>query len=520
MKNILKCAALITFFMLASCKKFLDKEPLNNQVVDNYYANTRDIETAVTGCYNALIAIKNSSELLFNENRGDNGTYPDTDNITSNADAYYPSILTVGISDTYVTNLWSGLYDLITRCNLVISHIDAATDPVLKAEYLGQVKFLRAWAYFDLVRYWGGVPLVLSPITNDEATNLARASQADVYSAIVADLQDSFAQFNIAVAGKYVMKYGQANKWAAEALLGKVYLAQGRPADALAPLADVYTNSGYILTPNYGDLFVVASETSLAAKEVLFPIRFTNGGLGLGNNFSTIAGITNVTTFGTNLTYWSNGLKAVFQNTSDITKDTRYFVTCTEYTASGTPAGNKNKRYIAKLVGLVANATAPGGYAVDKLLIAADGPLDWPELRFADVVLMYAECKGVAGGGIDILNRVRTRAKAPLLTTATLASQFNNDFQAAVLNERRMELAFENDRWFDMHRMGDAYTSAALVAKLSTDPAYGTYYTQTHALVAQIIAGGKVDPYRFLLPIPYNQLLLSKGMVQNPGYQQ
>lgn len=517
MKKIFKYSALVSLMILGSCKKFLDQKPYNNQVIDNYYQSTRDIQTAVTGCYNALLPIINSSQLLFNENRSDNATYPHTDNITSNTDAYYPSILMVDISNDYTSAYWAALYDLITRCNLVISHIDVATDPILKAEFLAQAKFLRAYAYFDLVRMFGDVPLVVAPIASADAAKLARTPAASVFNQIVADLQDSFTQFNTAVAGKYVMQYGQANKWAAEGLLGKVYLYMNQPQNALAPLTDVYNNSGYTLTTNYGDLFVVASETTVANKEILFPIRFTAGGLGLGNNFSTIAGITNVTTFGTNLTYYSNSLQNVFKTTSDVTKDTRYPVTCADYTGASTPSGAVFKRYIPKLVGLVSDGA--GGYKADKLLIANDGGLDWPALRFADVALMLAEVEGI-NGGLDILNRVRTRAKAPLLTAATVNSQFGGNFQLAVLNERRMELAFENDRWYDMRRMGNTYTTSVLVNKFTTDPAYAAYYTQTNALVANVIQGNTIDPYRYLLPIPYDQLLLSSGMVQNPGYQQ
>ncbi len=371
-----------------------------------------------------------------------------------------------------------------------------------------------------MVRLFGGVPLITKPLSSEEAINIPRTPVDGVYAQIITDLKDSYVQFNTTV-GKYTSKYGQVNKWSANALLGKVYLAMGQPQNALAPLEDVYLNSPYTLVANYGDLFVVGNETTQANKEVLFPIRHTNGGLNLGNNFSTIAGATQVSKFGTNLTYYSNGLQNAFIQKSDITKDTRYPLICGDIAANFTPGPTATadkilKRYIPKLVGLVSDGV--GGYKADQLLIANDGPLDWPELRFADVILMYAEVKGLAGGGLDILNRVRTRAKAPLLTTASLAALFNNDFQEAVLNERRMELAFENDRWFDLKRMGNTYMEAALNVKYATDPAYNKYYPQTKALVTQVLNGGKIDSYRFLLPIPYNQILLSKALVQNPGY--
>ncbi len=91
MNKITIYSAIALLTILSSCKKYLDKEPYNYQVIDNFYKTPRDIESAVTGCYNSLISIKRTSELLFNENRSDNGTYAHTDNITSNTEAYYPS---------------------------------------------------------------------------------------------------------------------------------------------------------------------------------------------------------------------------------------------------------------------------------------------------------------------------------------------------------------------------------------------------------------------------------------------
>lgn len=517
MKRLHKTLIIVCALTLISCENFLTKAPYEYIGVENFYSNTDEVGQALVGCYNALIGVHRCNEYFFNENRSDNTTYPHTNNITSNTEAFYPSILMVDVSNDYVESYWAKSYDLITRVNLVIKHLDVVNNEIKRIQFEAEAKYLRGWCYFNLARYFGDIPLLTQPVASGaEAKTIGRTEISLVYKQIIEDLTDSYNLF-VSIDGKYISRYGQANKWAASALLGKVYLTLGEPQNAVAPLEIVYNNGPYILTANYGDLFVVASETSIASKEIIFPIRFQSGGLGLGNTFSTLVANVNVNGFGDDLVYYSNDLFKAFVTTTDTAKDKRFRITCGDVINSEVPGDPSIKmRYCPKCVGLVSDGK--GGYVSSKLLVKNEGDLDWPDLRFADVVLMLAEIKGLSGGGLDLLNKVRLRAKAPIYVANDISRLFNGNFKEAVLNERRLEFAFENKRLFDMLRNGNDYATNLLYKKYATEPAYRNIYPDVYLLVNQVATGGKVDSWRLLLPIPLNQILRSDALVQNPGY--
>ncbi|MGV8095424.1 MAG: RagB/SusD family nutrient uptake outer membrane protein [Mangrovibacterium sp.] len=517
MKSHNKILIIVLTMFLSSCDDFLTQSPYEYIGIENFYSTSEQVGQAVTGCYNGLIGILNSGEYWFNENRSDNSTKNHTNNITSNTESFYPSILMVDVSNDYVQNYWAKSYDLISRVNLVIHYLDVVDDETKKAQYEAEAKFLRGWCYFNLVRYFGGIPLVTKPISNgDEAKEIARSSTDLVYEQIIQDISDAYELF-VSIDGSYSPAYGRANKWAAAALLGKIYLTIGETAKALSTLEVVYNGGSFSLIDNYADLFIEATETSKASKEIIFPVRFESGGLGLGNNFSTKATHNNISDFGDNEIHYTNNLYNAYITSSDTATDIRFKVTCTEVDIFQYPGGaGINVRYCPKMAGLVSDGK--GGYVAGKMSMKNDGGLDWPEIRFADVVLMLAELKGQSGGGLDLLNKVRARSHAPLYTSQSITNLFNGDFQKAVLNERRLELAFENKRLFDMLRMGDDYATAVLYEKYTTEPAYKDIYPDVYTYVRQITSGGSIDSWRLLLPIPLNQILRSNALEQNPGY--
>lgn len=516
MKNIFKIGILCICMTLFSCDDFLTKIPYNSQSKENSYETPRDIALAVNGCYNGLIGVKRASEVLFNENRSDNATYPNTENISSNYDAFAPAILSVPVASDYVTPYWKACYTLIGRINLVLQNIDVVIKESDHKQYEAEVRFLRGWCMFNMARYFGGLPLVTVPADKgSDALKIGRSTLAQTYAFIEEDLRIS-AELLESIATTFKPKYGVVNQWAAKALLAKVYMTQGKNSDALPLVEDVYANSKFKLTQNYGDLFVSTLEATKAAEEVLFAVRFTGGGLGIGNTASTLCAHVDISKFGSNLSFWSNSLRTAFETTSDVTLDKRYPITCGEIASAVTPGQTYRKRYPPKVVGLTKTDDT---YATAILLKGNDGDLDCHELRFSEVILMLAELRGQNGGGLSLINEVRFRAGVPDLTEDDITNKFGGDFKMAVFNERRLELAFEGHRFFDMLRLGEEYTEATLLNFFKTEPAYDKIiYPNVYVLLEQVIYGDKIDSWRFLLPIPKDELLRNTKIEQNPGY--
>ena len=527
MKNILKIGLLGICLSALACDDFLTKIPYNTQSIENSYDSPSDIAGNVIGCYNQLITIHRSKELLINENRSDNATYPNTENISSYYDAITPSLLLISSNNDNILPIWRGCYYLINRTNLVLEHLNVVIEENERKQYEAEMKFLRGWAYFMLARYFGGVPLLTTSVSSGEdAKGIGRASLDDTFARIEADLRDSYQLFE-SLGNSYKPAYGRAHQWAAKALLGKVYMTWHKNDLAKPLLEDVHLHSGFKLTGNYEDVFVATLETTKGKEEILFPIRFTGGGLGIGNNFSTLCGHEEVSgTKGSNLVFWSNSLRDAFTETSDVTLDRRYPVTCGEISSSTTVGQDYPKRYPPKMVGLRLKADGSGKYETDQLDKENDGYLDWPELRFADVVLLLAEIKADPnslyyneGEALGLINDVRRRAGAPELDTDDITAMFGGDMKEAVLNERRLELAFENERLFDMIRQGDQYATDILLEFYKTEPAYDPLiYPNVYTMLSQVIYGDKIDAWRLLLPIPNDEILRNGSIKQNPGY--
>jgi len=226
MKKIIGIIA-ITCLTLLSCKKsFLTLTPQSQATENVFYKTTADISNAVTAAYMPLqtlyqgFAPSNAPYFpTMMEARGDNledlnpggnaGTEFNIDRFLAKAD------------NVDISNAWGGIYNGISRCNTALTHLDVITTPALKSQFEGELRFLRALHYFNLVRLWGGVPLVLTPITAVDAKALKRNSVQEVYTAIEADLTSAATLLPVTYAN--TADLGRATQGAAKALLGKVY---------------------------------------------------------------------------------------------------------------------------------------------------------------------------------------------------------------------------------------------------------------------------------------------------------
>ena len=375
----------------------------------------------------------------------------------------------------------------IGSCNLVLQKVPGITtmDAAIRQRCLGEAQFLRAKYYFDLVRAFGDVPLILTPPASPAEARIARTPVAQVYTQIEADLQAAIG--NLPEAGTYTgTDVGRATKGAATGLLAKVYLTEGNKTQAAQRAREVINSGKYALWDNYGDNYKVANENG---KESLFEVQYVNGlneytndGLGfVGNEFFGPRGQGLVPQGG----YGFNIPELEFVQGYEA-NDKRKAVTIWS-PGDAYPAGSATAAQPSSLPG------SPYGYNCKKWFVGKvntnvwDSPLNFPVLRLAEVYLILAEAVGNTQEGLDAINKVRHRAGLPDLTAAT------PNFQEAVIKERRYELAFEDDRWFDLKRTGKLTTLPSLVAK-------------------------GVKPFNVLLPIPQAERDANPALVQNDGY--
>jgi hypothetical protein len=458
MKKTLLTAA-CTLFLLSGCKDYLNITPKSTLVEDSYYTNTGEVETGVINIYSALQNVV-PAEIVLSELRSDNmaPNLLEGDWGTIETFAETPS-------NDFVGTFWRTAYATIAQANIVLKYLGNVTDADKKARFEGEAKFARALMHFDLVRLYGDVPLVTTTLTSTATEELRRRPTAEVYATIITDLQTAVATLPTTWDAVNV---GRATKGAAQTLLAKVYLTQGNYAAARPLLESVISSTTYQLLPSYANVFAASNEMN---REIIFAIRYKTASNGEGQGFSY-----------------------------DLSKDGNL---------RGKPQVDLQALYVAGDTRLTASTTGTGSNMyVNKFADAAntgsrrDSGTDWIVLRYADVLLMYAEVLNELGdtpGALSRLNAVRTRSGAPAYATTPTPSKAT--VQANIELERRLELVFEDQRWYDLLRTGRAQA----------------------AMNAHFQAIGRtnltVPTYRLLYPIPQREIDLSKGIItQNPGY--
>jgi tetratricopeptide (TPR) repeat protein len=384
------------------------------------------------------------------ELRSDNTTYKYNPNDRGTIQAEYIKDFTDQSTNPVPQSKYVTDYSIIARANQVLAPIDAVDfDATAKNNIKGQAYFLRAFAYFDLVQYFGSVPLHLTPVSTLSETALPLSSVADVYTQIIADAQKAASL----LPAKATQTQGRATSGSAYTLLGNVYVVQKKWAEAEAALKSV---TGYALMSNYADVFDPAQKNN---KESVFEIQFKQGTEGFASNFFytflvrpiSAAEITAITGIAEN----SLGVEGYNIPTPDIiaayeTGDIRQAASIGYVTASGV-----SYPYIKK-------------YAHPHTLTNNTDD-DWPVYRYAEVLLFLAEAaneQNKTADALGYLNQVRSRAG---LANSTAANQ--SDIRSAITRERRVELAFENKRWLDLVRTGTAQAvMSAYGAKVKANP--------------------------------------------------
>lgn len=474
----------------SSCQKsFLELTPQTSVTGVNFFLTEDDFTKAVTGTYRPLQALYNDAYVmgemrsdntyyLFNtSNRG--GQIVEKENINT-----FTDVATNG----YIYNKYINNYSGIAKANAVLQRIDAAAiSATAKSNLKGQAEFLRAFYYFDLVQYFGGVPLHLKEVSTVAETALPRSSAADVYKQILADATDA-----AALLPKTQSIKGQATQGAANMLLGYVYMTLKQYPDAEKVLKDV-TTLGYSLLPDYASVF---DPTNKNNAESIFEVQYLQGTQGVQSNFAYqfAPGVTDTK----NIT----GQTGNSQNIGD------WNIPTSDLIAAYEPGDKRKAASIATGYVNPAGVTVAQPFVIKYLHPHAqfnNTNDNWPVYRYADVLLLLAEClneQNKSAEAIPYLNQVRARAG---LAASTASSQA--DLRAAIAKERRVELAFENHRWLDLVRSGQAIP--VLTAYGAKQKAIRPYLTGNVYTVTQD---------KLIFAIPQNELLINKLLTQNPGY--
>ena len=468
MKHLKYLALFFVGALITSCEDdFL--EPALSSAINggSYYNNATELETAVVNMYDGLQGVNSTSagdnhatqvEFYLTEMRSDN-----TRTKAQEGEAAQFESFAVEATNGIVADYYRSFYNVIFRANLVLANLEAAGTSA--AQFEAEAKFVRAYAYFNLVRLYGDIPLVTS-LTGPADTDVAytRVASDDVYDLIQADL-------NTAISGLDNTYRTRASKAGAQALLAKVELTLGNYGEARSLLESVVATGNYSLESNFHDVFYDEDNS-----ETIFSIGYETGGID-SQNFSA---------------EWLNAVG----RTSGVN-----YVTADVRTAFDTYGGNRTA------VSFRQDESQATEYQVAKYFPNGElGPQyasdptkagnDWIVLRYADVLLMHVESI-LAGSNattdaaaLASFQAVRDRAGLP-----TAVTEVTKDM---LLNERRVELAFENHRLFDLMRMGAAQD---VLSAFSSTNGYGFSSTD------------------LLLPIPQVEIGLSKGALsQNPGY--
>lgn len=488
MKRILIYGLFVT--MLFSCEDFLEPQPeylINDQ---SFYSNVNDFQTALTGVYSGLQAFHNVDYIFWLAELA-----------TDNAEIQLPNPQTwemefdeAGITSTNlaVNRFWSSNYLTISRCNTILNRIEDVTmDEAVKKEIQGQIKFLRAYSYFYLVRIFGDVPLVNVDFTSPEqiaAYDMGRKSTDEIYDFIIEDLTDAETLLPSTVPSNK----GKVSIGAVKTLLGKVYLTQHEYSSAATKLKEVIDMQAYSLEADYSKLFSVGNDDN---PESILEIEYAGGNIGEGNSFQTqfYPLVQNMVVFVGGQLAGGRCVPTLSMMEAFETNDLRKEMYGDQIPLKN--GGFETSRFCKKFADYNASLTSDAG-------------TNYTVFRYADVLLMYAEALNEAGfvadgPSFEYLNDVRTRAGLPDKTSTdpdeSLRITNQDEFRDAIALERRVELAFEAHRWFDLLRTGK--TQEVMDAHFASKGLAFSF-----------------ENYELLMPIPSRERLINPDLEQNDGY--
>ncbi|RXK47618.1 RagB/SusD family nutrient uptake outer membrane protein [Aquirufa rosea] len=477
MKNKIILSCMLALGLTGCSESFLEIAPETNLSSVTFFKTQADFEQAVNACYVPLRTIYNDRSWLLSEMHSDNTYYyrntafGATEQQEDLADFSIP--VSNGLTtNTHVLNQYRQDYLIIARANQVLALIDKADfDAAAKANLKGQAQFLRAFAYFEIYRYFNKGPLHLTPITTREEAAAKLGTAADLEKIIIDDLTGAIASLK----PKSTQEPGRATSGAAKTLLANLHIIKKEWAAAEKLCKEVIAEGNYSLIPDYNNVFSTSTGNKNNAESV-FEVQFQEGSNGYNGTFmynflprpmtadelKTLSGTSNPqpqTGEGNNAP--TPNIIAAYEP-GDLRKDASIgYITCSTTLWEG-----KTYPIIKK-------------YMKPHSLNGNHG-MNWPVYRYAEVILFLAEAlneQGKTAEAATYMNMIRKRAGLPNTEATTQA-----DFRTALMKERRVELAFENKRWHDLVRT-DTYKQVitAYGAEIKANP-FAYYYQKGYTL--------------------------------------
>jgi len=485
MKYFKYIALILMVAATVSCSDFLDAELSSAITTDNYYNTAEELETGLIGVYAGVKGINSSSkddshavqwEFYVTEMRTDNTSTKSPDSEDA-SDAGQMESFDVLPTNNFVLNYYTSSFEVIYRANVILENLDVIDDAETLAAIEGEAKFLRAYSYFNLVRLFGDLPLIDRVVTPSEVEKQFTRVDTDViYELIVADLETAIE--GIADHGYKT----RASKDAAKALLAKVHLTIGTSESYTKAqlLCEEIINGGNYSLETFHDVFY--SELN---DEVIFAIGYNSGIQDNSQIFSA---------------EWMNAVG----NTSGVNYATTDVKAAIDERGGNRIADSYREDPLTLFGGTIRYQVAK--YFPDGETGGTDGQTftglpqlagnDWIVLRYADVLLMHSEA--ILAGGEETTSSSAIDSYMEVRSRAGLEDRPSRLTKDELLAERRVELAFENQRLFDLIRFNEAQSILSQFAL-----ANGFTFTSTD----------------LLLPIPQNEINLSQGIMnQNPGY--
>jgi len=481
------------FFATSCSNSFLELYPETTLNEGNFYQSETEYVLLVNGCYVPLRNQKNTYWVIA-ELVSDN---LEIQNCTTSGEPSHGVIdqFLAAANNSDYADFWNSSYNGINRCNKLLYELDRATfqwsSEALKERSLGEGLFLRALYYFNLVRQFGGVPVVTNPITSQDAMKIKRAAEEAVYVQITTDLQEAVSHLAKAIG---VEENGRVNETAALALLGNVQLTLKNYAEAVRLYKSIIDAKKYDLLPEYADLY---DPTHKDFKETIFAVQYSENTADLSNRFIFVfAPVTSKgeVTLRPNININLAGAARPTQDLIDAFEegDRRKEVSIGLWNGADWDNSVYDIPYCAKYKPPVSSPVDRCGDNV-------------PVIRYSEVLLSCAEALNELGettGAIPYVEQVRARAGL----TNSLSGVEQGTLRLLIEKERQVEFCFENHRWYDLKRTGKA---------LDVMREHGIREKETKSFIYP--TAFQMDPYKLLAPIPAEQVLINE-IEQNPGY--
>lgn len=492
MKKIFNSIILLSFLFLVSCEGFLTETPRSSIGGQNFFETATDADVSVSAIYSSIKGHYVSNIFYYGDisteiaNNGETSATLDNGEYTA--------------ADPTFRGFWTQMYRTINYANVSIKNIpEIMMDEDLKNRYIGEARFLRALAYFELVRAFGGVPKITEPTLDESNNNLPRATTEEIYDLIFDDLK--YCE-GVLPATYNAANTGRATSGAAKALMAKAYLQKGDYPNTLDKTKEIITTGTYQLLTNLKDVYNVTKENG---KEHIFSIQFMGGSTeSLGSSISRVFASRNVEIN-------PNG-NAEPSYSGIATENLWYNSIPNHYRKRLTIVPVFPTSYYPEIK---ANGTAQAGPCCmkywDPLYTTRIGGDDanWMVLRYADVLLMFAEAENEVNGptteAYDAINSIRKRARdenqnnldepEEIAELPDLVGLSKDEFRQAVWKERDMELCFEGHHRWDLIRQNRF----------------------VEVLNASDVAS-KVTETNMFFPIPDLEILANPNLTQNPGY--